>query len=109
MPRSGPANRERIAALCRALIVTDVQRVRPSLFGFVLIILTARSKIGTLWRMLQRLAGSGGRYRSLQQTWSLILIVLHTVIAFLNDIRASEFGAMVIQFIAIGRRSDVLW
>lgn len=37
------------------------------------------------------------------------MIVLHTVIAFLYDIRVSEFGAMVLQFIAISRRSDALW
>lgn len=60
VPGSGPAHRERVAALRRALIVTDIQRVRPSLFGFVLIILAARSQIGALWRVLQRLAGSDG-------------------------------------------------
>lgn len=60
VPGAGPAHRERVAALCRALIVVDVQRVRPALLGLVLIVLRAQSEIGAFRRVLQRLTGFGG-------------------------------------------------
>lgn len=57
VPGAGPAHRECIAALRRALIIADVQRVRPALLGLVLIV---RREIRALRRVLQRLAGPGG-------------------------------------------------
>lgn len=109
VPGGRPAHRERVAALRRALVVTDVQRVRPALLGLVLVVLRIRRQICTLGRVLQGLAGLGGRHRGLQQTRPVTLIVLHAIIAFLNDIRARDLRAMVLQLIAISRRSDVLW
>lgn len=57
---AGPAHRERVAALRRALIIADVQRVRPALLGLVLIVRRARREIRAFRRVLQRLAGPGG-------------------------------------------------
>jgi len=91
------------------LIIANVQCIRPALLGFVLIVLRVRREIGALRRVLQCLTGLGGRYWSLQQTRSLILIVLHAVIAFLNVIRTHKLGAMVLQLIAVSRRGDALW
>lgn len=101
VPGSGIGHRERVAALRRALIVTDVQRVRPALLGLGLIVLRARREIGALRRVLQRLTGLRGRDRGLQQTGSLALIVLHAVIAFLYVIRVRELETIVLQLIAV--------
>ena len=65
VPGPGPAYRKCVAALRRALVITNVQRIWPALLGFVLIVLRVRSEIGALRRMLQRLTGLRRRHRGL--------------------------------------------
>lgn len=109
VPRTRPAHGQRVAALRRTLIVTNVQRVRSTLFQFLLIVLHVLCQIGALRRVLQSLAGLRWWHRRLKQAGPVILIVFHAVIAFLNHMRACHLGALVLRFIAVCWRGIVLW
>lgn len=49
VPRARPAHRERVAALCRTLVVTYVKRIRPPLIRPLLIVLRVRGQVRALW------------------------------------------------------------
>ena len=88
---------QRIAALSRALIVTDVQRVRSSLLILVIIL---QVPLQTL--ILRR------RYWGLQQNGSFVLPVLDAVIALGAEIRVVLLGSLPISLVAVNRGGRAL-